>query len=86
MNLRCFFGHKYSIIKTHAVSVFEDDTSQRPSTHQTTFLFRCSKCGDLYSKRITGYFPDKDDDDDDDGHQDPQPILSPDDFYESLNK
>jgi hypothetical protein len=87
MNFGCFFGHKYKHISTHVTSIFMNAEDELPMGYETTFLLQCGKCKKFITQKVEGNFPPRDADDDDDGGQhDPPPILSPDDFYESLNK
>lgn len=83
MNLRCFFGHKYCVVCVNPVEIFNPG-EKLPVRFETNFLFQCKRCQQFKTQVVDGYFPKNDDDEG--GDDDTPPILSPDDFYESLGK
>lgn len=81
--MHCFFGHKWLEIQRHAMRVMDvKRDSDIPVDFETAFLFKCSKCGEIKSQTLKGFF-DKDDDDGDD-REPPTSPKCPDDMFDLL--
>lgn len=78
MNWKCYFGlHYFELIGI------------QPTLFESNFLYKCKNCCKYKVKEIKGRWKlnidSQNDDDNDEDHRKP-PILTPDDFYASLEK
>lgn len=80
MKWNCFFGHDW---KEEACSY--TSSLRLGWNYETTILFRCKNCCTYKTLTVKGAWKNKIDDDDDD-HSDSTPILSPDDYYDRIEK
>ena len=84
MKILCLIGlHQFYEKSKHAVTLMTPG-DPLPAGHETTFLFRCRGCGTYKTLTVQGLFGD--DDDDDGGDAPPEPVLSPDDFYDAIDR
>lgn len=84
MNWKCFFGHKF-IEENRKVTNVWGYSGKYPIDIYTEFLFKCSNCQKMKVEKLNGSWG-KDIDDDDDDDREKMPVMSPDDFYESIGK
>lgn len=86
MSWKCFFGHKWKMKISQTVNVWEAG-NQYPSRIYTNFLFQCCRCEKMKVQKLNGSWEQKRRDDDDDrGDRQKVPQLSPDDYFELLDK
>lgn len=86
MNWKCFFAHEWKLTNKNLVNIYGEDKSI-PYRHDTHFLWKCSRCENIKCRIEEGLFGgDEDQDDDNNDGASPEPVLSPDDYYERLTK
>lgn len=83
MNWKCLLGHQWQIKSLYQVREMTPGYSE-PTNYYTDFLYFCPKCKNVKTKRLDGLWYKKKDDDDKDTPK--EPVLSPDDYYESIGK
>ena len=84
MSWKCFFGHDFKETARQAVNVLDNETSTIPTRTYTRVLLSCERCGFKKTYSIDGNWIKKNDDDG--GDDDKSPNLSPDDYFDKIER
>lgn len=64
MNWKCLLGHDYKIKSIHPIKIMnKDNPNGLPLYFETIFLYLCSKCQDVKTKKLPGFWVKKEKDD-----------------------
>lgn len=87
MKWQCVFFHDWTLEAHQLLNIVEDENDKFPEKF-TRFLYRCKRCEEIKIKMVEGTWKIIEDEKDDDDNRDAPsaPILSPDDYYESISK